>query len=286
MRVLVLGATGSIGTAVSAELHAHGHRIIALARSDTAAALVASLGYEVLRGDIRHPADWAGAVADVGAVIHLASTFGDDMGEIDRRILRLLHDKATAPLRLIYTGGCWLYGATGDRIATEDSAFDPIAAFDWAPENAVYALSAPRYQTAILHPAMVYHRAGGVFGDFVREARDTGRITLWGTKNVRWPLVHRDDLARAYRLMLEHPDLTGHFNASTETGIRIRTIAGAIFDQLGAKPRISHSPIAPIMERYGDWAFGCTLDQQMAAPRLRAAGWHPRHTDFRASPLV
>src|SRR5437016_5034036 len=38
---------------------------------------------------------------------------------------------AAGPARLIYTGGCWLFGATGDELATEETPFRPLPAFAW-----------------------------------------------------------------------------------------------------------------------------------------------------------
>ena len=56
MRVLVLGGTGSIGSAVTRELALRGHEVLALARSDGSAAKAIGLGASaVIRGDIATP---------------------------------------------------------------------------------------------------------------------------------------------------------------------------------------------------------------------------------------
>ena len=142
MKALVLGSTGSIGTAVARELAAHGHEIVALCRSDASEAALKGLGYGTLRGDLRRPADWAGIVREVDAVVHVAATFTEDMGDVDRAVVDALIAAAEPeaasddPIRFLYTGGCWLYGATGDAVATEESPFNPIPSFAWMVENA------------------------------------------------------------------------------------------------------------------------------------------------------
>ena len=288
MKVLILGATGSIGTAVAAEMAAHGHQVRALARSDASAGALSGLGYQILLGDLRDPDAWANAVNEVDAVIHVAATFDDEMEAVDRRLVTALiaAAKGPRPVRFVHTGGCWLYGATGDAVATEKTPFDPIPAFEWAIETAAMLAAAPAFSAAVIHPAMVYHHGGGVFEGFCDEARAGGPLALWGPEATRWPLIHRDDLAVAYRLLAERPDLNGHFNASAEIGVPIGRIGKAICESFGAAPTFRQRDMTASIDELGDWAAGMFLDQQMDGPRLRqTTGWRPGITDFRTSDL-
>ena len=52
MRVFITGATGFIGTALSKELIAHGHRVLGMARSDEGAAALERAGVQVQRGSL------------------------------------------------------------------------------------------------------------------------------------------------------------------------------------------------------------------------------------------
>jgi len=287
MKVLILGATGSIGVAVAAEMAAHGHDVLALARSDASAKALSERGYAILRGDLRAPDPWAGAVREVDAVIHVAATFDNDQEEVDRRLVTALIEAASAPkapIRFIHTGGCWLYGATGNGVADEAAPFDPIPAFEWAIDTARMVAAAPALSSAILHPAMVYHQRGGVFAGFLKDAQSGGPVGLWGPPTTRWPLIHRDDLAVAYRLLAERSDLTGHFNASAEIGVPIGEIARLICDHVGAPPSFAEKEKDHEIAALGDWAEGMFLDQQMNCPRLkRATGWRPQVADYRVS---
>lgn len=281
MKVLVLGATGLIGTALTRELLQAGHEVTGLCRSDRSARQLKRLGATPLSGDLRDPGLWAGVVSDIDGIIQVAATFEEDMGPVDRHVLTSLAQVAEAAgsrPRFIYTGGCWLYGETGDEIATEDSAFNPLPAFSWMVENGKWLTASPVFSTAVIHPAMVYSEEGGAFARFEEHANRNEPIEIWGDAGIRWPLIHRDDLASAYLLLLERPDLTGHFNASAQTGEKVGDIATWFAGASGIAVKAADKAVAD----FGKLAEGPMLDQQMSSSKLRnACNWLPRHIDFR-----
>ena len=63
MRVFLTGASGFIGTAIIAELKAHGHEVVGLARNDENAAKLAAAGVAVHRGDLSRPESLAAGAA-------------------------------------------------------------------------------------------------------------------------------------------------------------------------------------------------------------------------------
>lgn len=284
MRCLILGATGDIGGAVLAELRGAGYQILGLARSDRAAAQIAQAGAQAVRGDLADPDEWIDAVGEVEAVIHVAATFDDSMAAIDRRLVETLAAEAerlNRRLNLIYTGGCWLYGATGDVVADEDSPLIPPPADEWAVRHGALALSTPSLATRIIHPAMVYERDGGVLTRFAEEARNARRISIWGSADTRWPVVHRRDLAAAYRLVLQQAAPGAVYNVAAQEGVRVGDIADVMARRLGAS--LPHRVIArsEVLTAEGAGAEGWMLDQQMTAARIqRDLGWRPTHTDI------
>lgn len=67
--ILVLGATGRVGSLVVAELAAAGHRVGGLVRDPARAAQGWPAGAQMLRGDLADPASVAAAVRGVGTVL-------------------------------------------------------------------------------------------------------------------------------------------------------------------------------------------------------------------------
>jgi len=285
LNILILGGTGSIGSAVTAELVAHNHKVIGVCRSEASAQRLATLGAQPHKGDLRNPASWCTALRQVEVVIQLASTFDDDMAAVDTAAIAAIKQETcyrTSPLRVLYTGGCWLYGQTGDHAASETSPKRPISAFAWMEENAHSLLLDPRLSTCIIHPAMTYHEdGGGVFSRLLTQASFGVPLEIWGSIHTRWPLVHRRDLARAYRLLAEQPQLCGHYNVAAQTGVPMRDIIDEIIRRHTHDGAYVVRNRKYVMFKYGNWAEGPTLDQQMRADKVRAAcGWSPEVKDF------
>jgi len=289
MHVLLLGGTGSIGSAILDELISRGHRVTALARSDGSAARLRSSGATPLAGDLTRPGDWAAAVAGTDAVIHAAADFASDMGAIDRAVLEALSAAASVPgrdrpLRLLYTGGCWLFGETGTVIADECTPFNPLPSFAWMVENWTWLTGAPGIAPVLLHPAMVWDEDGGVLHRYVDAARNGRSIEIWGSPDATWPLVHRRDLASAYRLALESAPAGQSYCVAAEPGVRTGTLADAVAAGFGSPVPHTVLPEADAVARHGDWAAGPALVQRMSGAKIaRDLGWRPRQRDCTAT---
>lgn len=283
MRVLLLGGTGSIGSAILEDLTAHGHSVTALARSEKAATVLAENGASPLSGDLTRPEEWAPAISGFDAVVQVAAAFDTDMGSIDKAVLEAISAAASTrdvPLRLIYTGGCWLFGETGDRIADERTPFNPLPSFAWMAENWDWLNNAPGIAPILVHPAMVYDLAGGVLHRYIDAATKGTSIEIWGSAEARWPLVHRADLASAYRLVLEHGNSGESYCVAAEDGVRTSALADAVRARFGSAAMHTILPIEDAVARQGAWAAGPALNQRMGSGKItRELGWVPQHND-------
>ena len=75
MKILVTGATGTVGRHLVAQLHDSGHQVLALTRSPAKASFPA--GVEVVQGDLTRPQTFAPALQGVDG-LHLITFGGDD----------------------------------------------------------------------------------------------------------------------------------------------------------------------------------------------------------------
>jgi nucleoside-diphosphate-sugar epimerase len=274
VRVFVLGGTGSIGSPTVGALIKRGHEVWALARSDGSASKLAKMGATAVAGDIGSPERWIARLPLFDAVIHA----------IDARLLdALLPALAAQPRRprFIYTGGCWLFGATGDEIATEETPFRPLPAFAWMVQQLRRVLEEPDVDGIVIHPAMVYAGSGGVFHRFARDAVEREAIRVVAGEDVRWPLVHSEDLAELYVLALERAPARSSYIGAAIEGFPVGRIARAFAKRFGTPQQqpqiISADAIAAVS---GDWARGYGLDQRLSGAKARAElGWKPKHID-------
>lgn len=282
MEVLLTGATGYIGSAVAKALLDSGHGVVGLARSANSAEELRRAGCRAVIGDMRKPSTWLSDVGAADGVIHAAATFGNDMRAAEATLLDGLLEwsdrcaqKTGQALPLVYTGGCWLYGPVGDRTATEGSPFDPLPDFAFMVEHRERLFDAAQTKTCVLHPATVWDENGGAIARFIDEAKRGISPRIFGPAETRWPLVHRQDVARLYVSALELGRRGSDYHGVAETGVAVSAVAGAISARYAA-PAPQVRPIDDAIDAFGSWAAGLALDQTMDAQTSKAElGWRP-----------
>lgn len=279
----MLGGTGSIGAAVVDALLARHHEVSALARSRAAAARIEARGAQALSGDIRAPDAWIAAVDRVDAVVQVAGDFAPDAGSVERALIEaLLPPLARSDGRrtFIYTGGCWLYGPTGDAIATEDSPFNTPPAWAWMVDHLQIVLTATNIRGIVIHPAMVYERDGGVLARFRDDLATLGTVRIVGDEAVRWPLVHRADIGMLYALALERGASGCAYNGAAVASVPVGILAKAMARRAGVSALPLILSADEVAAELGEWARGYAIDQRMSGERARRElGWIPGHTD-------
>lgn len=283
MRVLVLGGTGSIGASVVDALLIREHEVIALARSDSAAARIQAVGAQAPAGDIRAPRTWIAAVECVDAVVQVAGDFAPDAASVERAVMDAMLPRLAqgrGHRTFIYTGGCWLYGPTGDQIATEDSPFNPSPAWAWMVDHLQIVLAATSFRGIVIHPAMVYERDGGVLASFRDDLSTLGTVRIINNDSVRWPLVHRADIGMLYALALERGASGRAYNGAAIESMPVGVLAMAMARRAGVLAPPLIRSLDEVAADLGEWARGYGIDQRMSGERARRElDWIPRHTD-------
>jgi nucleoside-diphosphate-sugar epimerase len=279
MRVFVTGASGWIGSAVVPVLLSAGHQVLGLARSGTAAASVAALGAEVLRGGLDDLDGLRAGAESSDGVVHLA--YHHDFSQVEQAAqLDLLAIEAIGrvlegtdrPL-LIASG---LAGFAPGRAITEHDVPDAGIYPRVANAQAALALAGRGVRSSVVRFAPTVHGAGdpGFVAALVGIAREKGVSAYIGDGANRWPAVHRLDAAVLVRLAVERAPAGAVLHAVAEEGVPTREIAEAIGQGLDL-------PVVSVpAERAGDhfgwlgrfFAMDCSASNDLTRELL---GWEP-----------
>jgi nucleoside-diphosphate-sugar epimerase len=280
MRVFVTGATGFIGSAVVQELIGAGHQVLGLARSDAAAASLASAGADVHRGDLEDLGSLRSGAASSDGVIHTGFIHDfsrlQEVCEVDRRAIETLGDALAGSDRpFVVTSGTGMGNAGPGQPATEDH-FDPShpnprAASEFAAET----VAARGVRVSVVRLPQVHDQfKQGLVTYAIAVAREKGISAYIGDGLNRWPAVHLLDAAPVYRLALENGTARARYHAVAEQGVPVREIAEAIGRGLKI-PVVAMSP-EEAAGHFGWLAFFAGMDlPASSALTQQRLGWRP-----------
>ena len=274
MRVLVLGATGYIGSVVTERLAAAGHQVVALSRQGSRTR--PPHAHQVRWGDTTVPGSLVDAVTpDIDAVVDVTNPSGD--AAVDAAAVAALVERLRGTGRpLLYTSGVWVLGATGPEPVDENAPTRPIELVRHRPEIERQVLTAEGVRGVVIRPGIVHGRGGGIPALLVDLARShRGGRYVGGA--VRWPMVHVEDLADLYVSALHRADAGSVLHAVAEEAVPVVDLAAAAARAAGVSGRPEPWPLDEARAALGrEFADALALDQACSGRAARRLGWLPR----------
>jgi nucleoside-diphosphate-sugar epimerase len=169
------------------------------------------------------------------AVIHLAALSNDPIGNLNERWTEEINFRASVRLaelakaagveRFLFSSSCIMYGMSEASVVTEESPLDPQTEYARSKvksERAIAALADDHFSPTFMRNGTVYGvsprmRFDTVFNDLVGAAVTTGKVTLYSDGKPWRPVVHVEDVARAFFAAIQAP-IADVWNQAFNTG--------------------------------------------------------------------
>jgi nucleoside-diphosphate-sugar epimerase len=222
-RVLITGHNGYIGSVMAPVLIQAGYEVVGLDTGYFSGCTLMPDTVEVptVRRDIRSidQKDLRG----FHAVIHLAALSNDPIGNLDADWTREInfegsvrlaeYAKAAGVERFLFSSSCIMYGMSEANVVTEESPLDPRTEYARSKvlaERVISALADDRFSPTFLRNGTIYGlsprmRFDTVFNDLMATAVTTGKVVVHSDGKPWRPVIHVQDVARAFMTVLQAP---------------------------------------------------------------------------------
>ena len=265
MRILVTGHLGYIGTILTPMLVTAGHEVSGMDSDLYNRCTFGEFTSQIPNNkkDVRDAV--LGDVEGFDAIIHLAGLSNDPLGDLNPKLTYEINHRASVHLaklakvagvaRFLFSSSCSTYGAAGMDALDENGEFNPVTPYGRSKvlvEQDLAPLADENFSPTFLRNATAYGvsprlRFDLVLNNLVAWADTTGLIYLKSDGSPWRPLVHIEDISRAFLAILEAPHETIHnraFNVGRSAeSYRIREVA-EIVAQTVPGCRVEYAPDA------------------------------------------
>lgn len=223
VRILVTGNRGYIGTVLVPMLLSNGHNVVGLDVDLYNKCTFGSYSPFVpqIKKDVRDVQNFD--LEGFDALVHLAGLSNDPLGDLHPKLTYEINCLASVRLakiakevgikRFLFSSSCSNYGAAGDEKVNEESILNPVTPYGISKvraEELIARLAYSDFSPTFIRSATAYGvsprlRFDLVLNNLVAWAYTTGKVYLKSDGTPWRPVVHIEDISRAFLAVLNAP---------------------------------------------------------------------------------
>lgn len=303
MKILVTGATGTIGRPLCAHLLSSGYAVAALTRNKETAFEKVHARSHIVQWDLSPSTpkmenfelnDWTKQCGEIDAVINLAGEplVGKRWSKAQkdrlyysrinatRAIVTAIQEKRIKPHTLLNASAIGYYDYDSEKSFTEDdgpgSSYLSKLCEDWEAE----AKKAESYGVRVvqLRTGIVLSRDGGT----IKQMLPAFKMFLggyFGNGSYAFSWIHIEDVIRAISFILENKEINGPINIVSPNHSTNKEFVKAVGKALG-RPAVLSIPYFAVWLRFGEMADILYNSQIIKPHRLLEKGFSFRYSDL------
>lgn len=287
MKILITGATGTLGHKLGQWLVRHKHEVVALVRD-----------LEQAKANLPYPCEcveWGQELpTDIEAVVHLVGEGVADKRWSEKRKKELVSSRVGLTQKLIsqilsqkiniktwiQASAIGFYGDGGERWLRENSPAQPTflsqLCVDWEKASALLPVSTRR---VLLRIGLILEWDRGFLGQVVPLfRRGVGSPLGSGQQWMSW--IHVDDLCRVILFSLENDKLSGPYNAVSPHPLTNKDATAILAKKLQTISFPMGVPEVVMQAVYGEMAHMMLASQKVSSEKLILSGFRFMHPHF------
>jgi uncharacterized protein (TIGR01777 family) len=290
LRVVILGGTGLIGSALAERLKRDDREVVVVSRHPGRAGRVS--GVTTVGWDAESPVGWGHLVAGA-AVVNLAGAGLADRRWSARRKAVLLSSRVQAgravaraaaaaepPVVVVQASAVGYYGPCGDEEVSEEHPpgddFLARLCVEWEASSA--AVEAAGVRRVVVRTGVVLSGRGGALPRMLPPFRlGLGGRLGSGRQWLAW--IHADDAAAALEHLIDAPEAAGPYNLVAPAPVRNADFTKALAGTLG-RPAPWVIPATALRVAFGEVAHTLVTGQRALPRHLEAGGFSFRFGDL------
>jgi len=288
-KILITGGTGLVGRHLSSRLHAQGHQVVHLSRSENSQSTYPTYRWDIATGYIDEK-----AMSGVDYIVHLAGAGVADKRWTDER-KQVILDSRTESIRLLYknvrdqsvqlkafisASAIGYYGAdTGSNLLDEESAagsdFLAEVVKQWESEADRFKEICPVCKVRI---GVVLDADGGAMKEILKPINYyVGAPLGSGKQLMSW--IHIDDLVSMFEYVIEN-QLTGTYNATAPNPVTNEALTKELAGVTGKPLWLPNVPAFVMKVILGEMAQIVLGGSKVSSEKIRKAGFTFKFTQI------